>query len=45
MEDAWEAFIKVYREVNLFKNHDWIHLEIMSTVMLIVLNSAHVFFP
>ena len=45
MEDAWEAFIKIYKEAKPFKNHSWIHLEAMSTVMPTTLNGAHVFFP
>jgi hypothetical protein len=45
MEDAWEAFVKIYKEVKPFKNHSWIHLEKMLIVMPAVLNSAHVFFP
>jgi hypothetical protein len=45
MEDTWEAFVKIYKEAKLFKNHGWIHLEKMLMVMPVVPNGPHVFFP
>jgi hypothetical protein len=45
MEDTWEAFVKIYKEAKLFKNHGWIHLEKMLMIMPVVPNGPHVFFP
>ncbi|GLB36664.1 hypothetical protein LshimejAT787_0309510 [Lyophyllum shimeji] len=43
MEDAWNAFIKVYKDAKPFKHKGWVHLEKMTQLMPATVKGTHVF--
>jgi hypothetical protein len=45
MEDAWDDFLKIYRDAKPFKNRGWIHLEKMTIIMPATIKGTHVFRP
>lgn len=45
MEDEWELFLRKHKDARPFKNHGWIHLDIMTDIMPATLRGAYVYRP